>query len=130
MTAPLRPCGVCRKPVPDGNCLVHPKRGGYRPHRPSVVKGAYGPLWRRLRDRALSASGFLCDYCLKPAGTGDHVIPVSKGGRSTPQNVLAACARCNTSKGDRTLREWVATGLAPANAALLMAQRINDQLPV
>ena len=28
----------------------------------------------------------------------DHVIPISKGGPDTADNVVAACASCNTSK--------------------------------
>lgn len=128
---PLRPCGVCSQPVPDGDCPRHPKRGGYRPRRPSVVNGTYSSrVWAMLRRAALLASGGRCDYCGGPANTGDHVVPHSKGGVSSPENTLAACARCNTSKGNRTLQEWVHSGLAPEPAVRLLAQRIIDRLPV
>ena len=37
-----------------------------------------------------------------PAETIDHVMPRSRGGRHAWENVVAACARCNHKKGDRT----------------------------
>jgi 5-methylcytosine-specific restriction endonuclease McrA len=52
-----------------------------------------------LRDR------FTCQYCLKgfPAQelTFDHVIPRSRGGRTTWKNVVAACGRCNLQKANK-----------------------------
>jgi hypothetical protein len=39
------------------------------------------------------------------ASTGhcrDHVLPISKGGRDTWQNVVTACWHCNVRKGNRT----------------------------
>jgi 5-methylcytosine-specific restriction endonuclease McrA len=127
---PLRPCGVCRQPVPDGDCPTHPKRGGYRPNRPSVMAGTYGRNWRNLRNRVAAAAGYRCAYCLLDGRTGDHVVPLSKGGRSVPENVVCACSGCNTSKGNRTLREWCDSGRAPMPAIRLLAKRILDELPV
>jgi 5-methylcytosine-specific restriction endonuclease McrA len=48
-----------------------------------------------------------CAYCDEPAETWDHVIPVSKGGKTEPANILPACVRCNSSKRDRDLDEWL-----------------------
>lgn len=124
---PLRPCGVCRTPSPDGECPRHPRRGGYRPERPRYYASA---LWKGLRAVALAQSGYRCAYCDGYAFSGDHVVPLVQGGRSEPDNTLAACRRCNTSKGGRTLAQWVASGLAPAPAVALLAQRILDRLPV
>jgi 5-methylcytosine-specific restriction endonuclease McrA len=49
---------------------------------------------------------FSCQYC----GSGDeltfdHVTPRSQGGRTTWENIVTACARCNLGKGGRSLRE-------------------------
>lgn len=46
-----------------------------------------------------------CAYCGGPAETIDHVIPRSKGGAHIWENVVAACARCNHKKSDKTVRE-------------------------
>ena len=52
-----------------------------------------------LRDR------FSCQYCgdRLPAEdlTFDHVVPRSRGGRTTWENVVAACSPCNLSKGHK-----------------------------
>ena len=56
-----------------------------------------------LRDR------FECQYCGDPFPTQDltfdHVIPRSKGGRTTWENVVTACSCCNLRKGSRLPRE-------------------------
>ena len=44
-----------------------------------------------------------CQYCGGLAETLDHVVPRSKGGPHTWENVVAACRRCNLRKGDRIL---------------------------
>ena len=45
-----------------------------------------------------------CQYCgTKKDLTIDHIIPKSKGGRSTWTNLVTACKRCNTKKGDYSL---------------------------
>jgi len=48
---------------------------------------------------------FSCQYC---GGRGDltfdHVVPRSRGGVTSWENVVAACARCNLTKGSRSLR--------------------------
>ena len=50
--------------------------------------------------------GFACQYCSSTDDlTFDHVIPRSRGGRTTWENIVTACAPCNLSKGGRTPRE-------------------------
>ena len=57
---------------------------------------------RRITRRAVFArDSWTCQYC----GTGahltvDHVIPRSKGGSSSWDNIVASCAPCNRRKGD------------------------------
>ncbi|MFG1414006.1 HNH endonuclease [Xanthobacter sp. VTT E-85241] len=52
-----------------------------------------------------------CAYCNGVAETWDHVVPVAKGGTTTPDNILPCCIPCNSSKRDRDLDEWLtATG--------------------
>ena len=78
---------------------------------PSVIRLRYfvrvpyqrrAPLSRRgvfLRD------GGRCQYCGDKAESIDHVIPRSRGGAHTWENVVAACERCNSSKRDRFLED-------------------------
>jgi 5-methylcytosine-specific restriction endonuclease McrA len=46
-----------------------------------------------------------CQYCGAAAESIDHVLPRSKGGTHTWDNVVAACRRCNTHKEDRLPHE-------------------------
>jgi len=49
---------------------------------------------------------FSCQYCgAKGEMTFDHVIPRSRGGRTTWENVVAACGRCNLKKANLTVRQ-------------------------
>ena len=48
----------------------------------------------------------VCMYCGSDENlTVDHVIPKSKGGKSTWENCVAACQKCNNKKGDKTPSE-------------------------
>jgi 5-methylcytosine-specific restriction endonuclease McrA len=61
-----------------------------------------------LRDR------FSCQYCGDRFPTHeltfDHVVPRSRGGKTTWENVVTACSDCNLSKGNRLPGQ---SGLAP-----------------
>jgi 5-methylcytosine-specific restriction endonuclease McrA len=49
---------------------------------------------------------FKCQYCNIEVdyenSTIDHVIPRSKGGKTTWDNVVTCCTKCNSAKGSRT----------------------------
>ena len=51
-----------------------------------------------------------CAYCGINPGIGglalEHVISISKAGRTTANNVVPACTRCNSVKGTKTLQEY------------------------
>ena len=58
--------------------------------------------WSKIRERILIRDGYCCQYCgSEDATTVDHVLPISKGGTDDPDNLVAACTRCNYSKGNR-----------------------------
>jgi 5-methylcytosine-specific restriction endonuclease McrA len=53
---------------------------------------------------------FCCQYCgARGDLTFDHVVPRSRGGATTWENVVAACSSCNLRKGNQNLR---ASGLS------------------
>ena len=59
--------------------------------------------------------GFECVYCGATEDlTFDHVIPRSRGGRTTWENIVTACSPCNLKKGGRTPREAEMQARRPA----------------
>lgn len=70
-------------------------------------KGISAEDWRSRLDEF----GHACAYCLqKTKLTVDHVHPISKEGLDEIDNVVPACAACNSSKSARTLLEWLRRG--------------------
>lgn len=70
----------------------------------SFVRPTTHPAFTRfnvfLRDR------FVCQYCAAPDDlTFDHIVPRSKGGQTTWENVVAACSPCNLRKGNMTMQQ-------------------------
>ncbi|BAY11758.1 HNH endonuclease [Calothrix sp. NIES-2098] len=58
------------------------------------------------RREVLRRDHHSCQYCgSKKSLTLDHVIPRSQGGPHTWNNVVIACERCNSYKGNRTPSE-------------------------
>ncbi|MCB0319809.1 MAG: HNH endonuclease [Bdellovibrionales bacterium] len=78
------------------------------------------------RFNILARDGFRCQYCGKNLSareaTLDHVIPRSKGGKTSWDNVVCCCRACNIEKGSRT----------PSQALMRLAQTPvrPDWLPV
>ncbi|ABB58232.1 HNH endonuclease [Synechococcus elongatus] len=62
------------------------------------------PLTRR---NVLHRDGHSCQYCGYHGEnlTLDHILPRSRGGADTWENVITACMRCNVHKGNRTPKE-------------------------
>jgi 5-methylcytosine-specific restriction endonuclease McrA len=82
---------------------------------PSVVRLRYYVRVPYERATALSRRAVFhrdqgtCQYCGGSADSIDHVVPRSRGGLHVWDNVVAACRRCNTAKGDRMLHEIAMT---------------------
>lgn len=52
---------------------------------------------------------YICGYIIPPKEnpTLDHLIPRSKGGKDTKENLRCSCKRCNDDRGDLTLSQYV-----------------------
>ncbi len=62
-------------------------------------------LTPKLREMIKQRDNYTCQICGKymPDEVGlhiDHIIPVSKGGKSTPENLRVLCSKCNGKKGN------------------------------
>ena len=59
------------------------------------------------RKNILRRDGFKCSYCGRSdlTLTIDHIIPKTRGGNDSWENLISACTICNNKKGDRTPEE-------------------------
>lgn len=64
---------------------------------------------RCTRKNVLQRDQYQCQYCgvicSKQNATIDHVTPKSKGGKTTWENSVTACMRCNLKKGSKSLEQ-------------------------
>ena len=80
-------------PAPSVIRLVHYVRVPYRTRVPLSRRAVFA------RD------GHRCQYCNRGAENIDHVVPRSRGGTHSWDNVVASCRTCNARKEDRLLHE-------------------------
>lgn len=58
------------------------------------------------RRRIMKRDGYKCGYCSSTRNlTIDHIIPRSKGGENTWQNLVTCCSRCNSLKDNKKAEE-------------------------
>ena len=65
---------------------------------------------QKVRGRPTS----ICYYCRHRFPSGqihfDHIVPLSKGGQHSVDNLCVACSSCNLTKGAKTIQEWRRVG--------------------
>ena len=82
--------------------------------RPRVRDPRDQRKYKAQRLKVLQLSGWVCHYCGQDADTVDHIIPIVKGGDPmSTDNMVAACKRCNSSKGSRSEGVFLARGGHP-----------------
>ena len=94
----------------------------WRKDNPDIVKETFrrhsarrrgAPVVERIHKKAIIARDnstcYLCSRVLTPNEiTLDHVVPVSRGGNHTNDNLRVACRPCNSGKRDLLLEEYLA----------------------
>lgn len=75
--------------------------------------------------------GNKCVYCRREVKlTLDHVTPLARGGRHSPDNIVPACGSCNYTKRDRLLEELGWTCYAPSGGIREEAMGLMAAQPV
>ena len=95
---------------------------------PSARRPAFTRFNVFLRDR------FSCQFCGEDFPTHeltfDHLIPRSRGGRTTWENVVTACSPCNLAKGDQLPQEArMFPRIAPAQPTTFLLQENGRAFP-
>lgn len=85
------------------------------------------------RENIYKRDNYQCVYCglnnIKLL-TLDHVIPQSKGGKNSWDNLVTACRKCNSEKADLTLDEYGKKIPEPKRPHYLMLMKQLTQIPV
>ena len=83
-------------------CVVNPEKKLARNHQRRARKNGAAindftaDQWREMKQLFHGR----CAYCGKKARlTQDHILPLSKGGNHTANNIVPACQSCNSKKG-------------------------------
>jgi len=103
---PMKPCLDCGKVSRGSRCPEHERQrldriqAQRRWERGTRKQRGYDEDWYRRVRAAIKAQPW-CTYCGATTDlTGDHAIPLSRGG-SPDQTPIVACRRCNARKGAR-----------------------------
>jgi len=100
----------------------------------NYIKLPYEKLMQNKPSRAMiyKRDGHKCQYCGSTKNlTIDHIIPRSRGGEDTWENLVVACMPCNTRKSDKLLEETnlklASVPRKPINKMLFTLDRANVQ---
>lgn len=84
------------------------------------------------RENIFKRDAWTCVYCednRRKLLTIDHVIPQSKGGPNTWENLVTACKKCNGAKADLSLEEYGKEIPQPRRPHHLMLMKAIEYIP-
>jgi hypothetical protein len=100
---------------------------------PNRIRLRFDPFaYRYIRLKVLERDGNVCYWCGSPGDTMDHIVPWSKGGRTTMDNCICACQECNGQRGDMPAEKFASLRKVPAprlNGGVLVDPP-EERLPV
>lgn len=94
----------------EAGCLVELDSGLFTTplFDPANLPGVRSDVTAAVKLAIFERDQWRCVYCGTDAGPFecDHIVPVSRGGSGSLENLACACVNCNRSKGSKTLKEW------------------------
>ena len=89
--------------------------------------------YKAVRLTVLARDNHTCFYCNAEADTVDHIVPVSKSDDKSeaynPNNLVAACKRCNSSRGNRSQAAFLAKSATPPVFSSRMYPMQSEPMP-
>ena len=119
---------------PETFGLVNPELEIFKPSIIRVFKYVKQNIQKvpLTRENVYRRDNYECVYCgnshIKSL-TLDHVIPQSKGGANSWDNLVTACRTCNGEKADLTLEEYGKEIVEPKRPHYLMLLKQLDYIP-
>lgn len=119
---------------PESFKLVNPNLDILKPSVIRVYKYINVPFQKVPLSRLniYKRDNYECVYCGntdKRTLTLDHVIPKSKGGKDSWENLVTACKKCNLEKSDLTIEEFGKEIPKPIRPHYIMLLNKVDYLP-
>jgi len=95
-----------RKANPEAvRAAVHRRR--LRKNRGVIENSKYIIAWEKIWRRKKYATCFWCRNKIKTSDChSDHIVPLSKNGTHTVENLCISCAACNVRKSAKSLSKW------------------------
>ena len=98
----------CPERITEGRDGLPHKKLTYKildKNRPNSYRRGYNKRWSKIRNIFLSKQP-LCIDCedegiTTPATEAHHIIPISKGGTHTEENLMALCKSCHSKRTGR-----------------------------
>ena len=83
---------------------LHPEDTELKRERAKARELRLSQWWKRRLAKGV------CHYCGRNVApkelTMDHIVPISRGGKTTKGNVVTSCKECNTAKRQLLPMEW------------------------
>lgn len=110
---PAAPTTPCEELDEYARREVEAMQAAYRPPDlvvcGSVLMSIYCHSYHRTHIHELTYG--MCAYCnSREADTVDHLVPLVRGGMHVPDNLVASCQSCNSSKGVKSLEVFLDRG--------------------
>ncbi len=86
--------------------------------RRALILGCVGSFTREEWDQKLAEFNFCCAYCsisIVDKPVAEHMIPLSRGGSNTIDNIVPSCWSCNAHKRTKTSDEYLLSRSAEKN---------------
>lgn len=86
--------------------------------------------YKAVRLTVLARDNHTCFYCNAEADTVDHIVPVSKSDDKSeaynPNNLVACCKRCNSSRGNRSQAAFLAKTATPPVFSSSLSPKVTE----
>ena len=120
----ISPCKNCRK-------INGIKSGSREKRHKEILSTDDGTLSKEV-VRNLFIAQKLCLVCEKPMEfsdkTMDHIVPLSRGGAHSLENVMVMCSLCNSKKHARAASEWFSELSEEQKQRILAQEHINKEV--
>lgn len=94
-----------------------------------------GINYQAIRKQVFERDSYTCQYCGAKQGNEpwdtmhmDHIIPISKGGKTVLWNLITACEKCNNHKKSQDVDSWLRGYGKHLNMSIRKIRQLHNSL--